>query len=101
VPFVLLAPVAPAELRGQPQTAAPLPHVWCPNPSPQGSLPILLAAVAVRPAPLLLYLFVAGRVGENVLNHSGLDSRLVDVITLKVGGWMGAALLMDRCLLAC
>jgi hypothetical protein len=50
----------------------------------QGSLPILLAAVLVRPAPALLYLFIASRLGENVVNHSGLDSTLVDVLTLKV-----------------
>jgi hypothetical protein len=51
---------------------------------PQGSLPILLAAVLVRPAPVLLYLFIAARLGENAVNHSGLDSTLIDVLTLKV-----------------
>ena len=52
----------------------------------QGSLPFLLAAILVRPAPAVAYLFLAARLGENALNHSGLDSRLVDVLTLKVRG---------------
>jgi len=50
----------------------------------QGHLPLLLAVVAVRPAPAILYAFLACRVGENALNHSGLDSTLIDVLTLKV-----------------
>lgn len=52
----------------------------------QGHLPLLLAVVAVRPAPAILYLFLACHVGENALNHSGLDSTLIDVLTLKVSG---------------
>lgn len=50
----------------------------------QGSLPMLVAAVLVRPAPAIMYLFFAARLGENAVNHSGLDSWLVDVLTLKV-----------------
>jgi hypothetical protein len=54
----------------------------------QASLPMALAALCVRPPPLLLYAFIACRLIENTLNHSGLDSRLLDVLTLKVG-WSG------------
>jgi hypothetical protein len=50
----------------------------------QGSLPLAFAALLVRPAPAVLYLFFAARLGENAFNHSGLDSQLVDVLTLKV-----------------
>jgi hypothetical protein len=50
----------------------------------QGSLPFLFAAVLVRPAPAIAYLFLAARLGENALNHSGLDSTVIDVLTLKV-----------------
>lgn len=50
----------------------------------QGSLPIVLAALAFNPAPLLLYAFVFVRVAENTLNHSGLaDCWLLDVLSLK------------------
>lgn len=49
----------------------------------QGGLPIALAAATVRPAPAVLYAFMAARIAENALNHSGLDSRLVDIFTLK------------------
>lgn len=52
--------------------------------TPQGSLPLAFAALLVRPAPAVLYLFFAARLGENAVNHSGLDSQLVDVLTLKV-----------------
>jgi hypothetical protein len=55
--------------------------VWC----VQGSLPLLVAAVILNPAPGVMYLFFAARVGENALNHSGLDSKVVDLLTLKVG----------------
>lgn len=49
----------------------------------QGSVPLALAAAAVRPAPAVLYCFLAARIGENALNHSGIDSALLDVLTLK------------------
>lgn len=55
---------------------------WCMH--MQGSLPLALAAVAVNPAPLLFYAFVACRVAENTLNHSGLaDCWVLDMLTLK------------------
>ena len=50
----------------------------------QGGLPILLAAAAIRPHPILFYLYVWLRVAENVVNHSGLDgSFIVSLLTLK------------------
>ncbi|KAF8065512.1 EXOSC8 [Scenedesmus sp. PABB004] len=49
----------------------------------QGSIPLALAALAVRPAPAVLYAFIAGRIAENAINHSGLDSALLDAVTLK------------------
>lgn len=52
--------------------------------TPQGSLPLAFAALLVRPGPAVLYLFFAAWLGENAVNHSGLDSQLVDVLTLKV-----------------
>lgn len=50
----------------------------------QGSIPFLLAALAVRPAPLVLYLFLAFRICENVVNHSGIDHWLFDLVTLRL-----------------
>mmetsp|Transcript_20774 Transcript_20774/g.31455 ORF Transcript_20774/g.31455 Transcript_20774/m.31455 type:complete len:275 (+) Transcript_20774:201-1025(+) len=49
----------------------------------QASLPILAAALAVRPHPLAFYGYVAYRVAEHVLNHSGLDGSFIDVLFLK------------------
>eukprot|EP00878_Enallax_costatus_P010722 GHUV01011199.1.p1 GENE.GHUV01011199.1~~GHUV01011199.1.p1 ORF type:complete len:244 (+),score=52.72 GHUV01011199.1:582-1313(+) len=49
----------------------------------QGSIPLALAAAVVRPEPAVLYLFIAARIAENGLNHSGLDSWLLDLVTLK------------------
>ncbi|KAI8469562.1 MAG: fatty acid hydroxylase superfamily-domain-containing protein [Monoraphidium minutum] len=49
----------------------------------QGSIPFAIAALIVKPAPAVLYAFLAARIAENALNHSGLDSRLLDLLTLK------------------
>lgn len=49
----------------------------------QAGLPIIMAAAIVRPHPVTYYLFTALRIAENVLNHSGLDSWFVDLISLK------------------
>ena len=43
----------------------------------------MLASAAVRPHPVTFNIYVALRIAENVLNHSGLDDRLVDLVTLK------------------
>lgn len=37
----------------------------------------------MRPHPLIFNIYVALRIGENVLNHSGLDDGLVNLLTLK------------------
>jgi sterol desaturase/sphingolipid hydroxylase (fatty acid hydroxylase superfamily) len=50
----------------------------------QGAIPILLAIAIVRPHLLMVYVYIFCRISENVLNHSGLDSVLVDTLTLKV-----------------
>jgi len=49
----------------------------------QGGLPIMLSALVVRPHPLAMYAFVAQRVAENVVNHSGMDHWLIKLIFLK------------------
>lgn len=49
----------------------------------QGGIPMALAAAAAQPCPAALYAFFAARVAENTLNHSGLDSPLLDALALK------------------
>eukprot|EP00882_Tetradesmus_deserticola_P006260 GHRQ01006588.1.p1 GENE.GHRQ01006588.1~~GHRQ01006588.1.p1 ORF type:complete len:296 (+),score=89.45 GHRQ01006588.1:766-1653(+) len=49
----------------------------------QGAIPFAFAALVVRPAPGVLYLYIAARIAENALNHSGIDSPLLDLLTLK------------------
>jgi len=49
----------------------------------QGGLPIILAALLVRPHPITFYTFVVQRVSENCFNHSGLDSTLANILFLK------------------
>ena len=49
----------------------------------QAGLPVILATALVRPHPLTYNVYIALRIGENVLNHSGLDSWVVDVLSLK------------------
>ena len=44
---------------------------------------MILATALVRPHPLTYNVYIALRIGENVLNHSGLDSWVVDVLSLK------------------
>lgn len=66
------------------QPSQPLSCTVLHTSTPQGSLPLAFAALLVRPAPAVLYLFLAARLGENAVNHSGLDSQLLDVLTLKV-----------------
>jgi len=49
----------------------------------QGGLSLVLAAAAVQPHPATFWAFVALRVAENVLNHSGLHGAAIDAVTLK------------------
>lgn len=53
------------------------------NTAVQGAIPFAVAAVLVRPHPAVLYAYIAARLAENALNHSGIDSPLLDLITLK------------------
>jgi sterol desaturase/sphingolipid hydroxylase (fatty acid hydroxylase superfamily) len=50
----------------------------------QGGLPIIVAALLVCPHPCTFAVYGCLRVSENVLNHTGVDSLLVDVLSLKV-----------------
>lgn len=49
----------------------------------QAGLPMIMAAVCVRPHPLTLNLYICLRIAENVINHSGLDSTVVNILTLR------------------
>lgn len=49
----------------------------------QGAIPFAVAALVVRPDPGVLYIYIAARIAENALNHSGIDSPLLDLLTLK------------------
>jgi len=49
----------------------------------QGALPLLLTGIIVRPHPLMVLVYIYLRIAENVVNHSGLDSGLVNTIALK------------------
>ena len=39
---------------------------------------------AARPHPLAAYAYIAYRVAENIVNHSGLDDSFLDVLFLKI-----------------
>ena len=49
----------------------------------QGALPMLIAVGAVRPHPLVAYIYFMCRISENVLHHSGLNSWLLNALFLK------------------
>lgn len=49
----------------------------------QGALPMLLAAIAARPHPLSFYIYIFARISENVVNHSGLNHPLTNMLYLK------------------
>ena len=49
----------------------------------QGGLPMMLAMLIVRPDLFTTYLYIALRVGENAVNHSGIDNPIINFITLK------------------
>jgi sterol desaturase/sphingolipid hydroxylase (fatty acid hydroxylase superfamily) len=61
----------------------------------QGNLPVLFAALAVRGHPISMWLMIAIRIADNVLNHSGLDSPLLNVLFLKVLPGRGAVVHHD------
>lgn len=49
----------------------------------QAAIPIMLAALMVRPDVGILYIYIFLRVGENVVNHSGLEHPVLNFLTLK------------------
>jgi sterol desaturase/sphingolipid hydroxylase (fatty acid hydroxylase superfamily) len=50
----------------------------------QAALPILISSLVVRPHPIAYYFYVALRLSDNAVNHSGLKPNLlVDIFTLK------------------
>lgn len=50
----------------------------------QAALPILVSAVVVRPHPVAYYVYIALRLSDNAVNHSGLKpNMLLDIFTLK------------------
>jgi sterol desaturase/sphingolipid hydroxylase (fatty acid hydroxylase superfamily) len=49
----------------------------------QATLPLLLAAVAARAHPVSFIVYVYLRIAENTLNHCGMESPLLDLVSLK------------------
>ena len=49
----------------------------------QGALPMLFAILIMRPHPYVAYIYLFIRLAENVVNHTGIDSLWMDIITLK------------------
>lgn len=49
----------------------------------QGALPLIAAYAIVKPHPLIFYAYIIARIAENVLNHSGLDCFLIDLVSFK------------------
>ena len=56
----------------------------------QANLPILFAGLLVRGHPYSMYLMIAARIADNVHNHSGLDSPLLNLLFLKVLPFRGS-----------
>lgn len=56
----------------------------------QATLPIFFAAVVARPHPLIFCFYVALRVAENVMNHSGMEGTIFDHVFLRYE-WLGRA----------
>ena len=49
----------------------------------QGSIPLIVAAAVARPHPISFSVYVWFRISENVLNHCGMESLLLQVVSLK------------------
>jgi sterol desaturase/sphingolipid hydroxylase (fatty acid hydroxylase superfamily) len=56
----------------------------------QASLPLFLAVLVVRAHFVVFYAYAFARLAENVLNHSGLQGSVFDLIFLKFT-WLGRA----------
>lgn len=49
----------------------------------QGALPLIFAILSIKPHPIIAYTYVFLRIGENVINHAGIDCLLMNILTLK------------------
>jgi sterol desaturase/sphingolipid hydroxylase (fatty acid hydroxylase superfamily) len=49
----------------------------------QGTLPLLVAAIVARAHPVSFWCYCCLRVAENVLNHCGLESQLLTLLSFK------------------
>ena len=49
----------------------------------QGTFPLIFAALVVRPHVLTFLLYIYLRVAENVVNHSGINSFFLNLVSLK------------------
>lgn len=49
----------------------------------QGSLPLMFSGLFVRPHPITFWVYVCLHIGNNILNHSGIDAWWFDLLTLK------------------
>jgi len=58
-------------------------HIHSVDTTLQVGLPGLVAAILVQPHPLSYYLYSCTQTCEHVMNHSGLDDNLIDLLTLK------------------
>lgn len=56
----------------------------------QGGLPMIIASALLRPHPFVVYAFMAVRVADNAINHSGMDSKLLNFLFLKYLPFRGA-----------
>jgi len=49
----------------------------------QGSLPLMFSGLFVRPHPVTFWVYVSLHIGNNIVNHSGIDAWWFDLLTLK------------------
>ena len=49
----------------------------------QGGIPFILASAIVQPHPYTFAVYLFLRLAENVINHSGIDSWMLSIMTLK------------------
>lgn len=49
----------------------------------QGGFPIIVAAAVVQPHPFVMYAYIMLRVADNAINHSGVESTVLNILFLK------------------
>lgn len=49
----------------------------------QGGFPFILSAAIIRPHPFVMYAFMMLRVADNAINHSGVESTILNLLFLK------------------